>query len=216
MANTQPLAREAFENLLSEMPRIAEAVNLFTSQENQRTALDALLSPFRLPQEPPARAEAARPGLSVVQPADAAHDNGALADEPTPAATSPSGSGRRRGRKKPAAPRAKDINFRPEGKQSLRDFAAEKTPASFAEMNLVVVYYLEEVLAIPAIEAGHVLAAYTECGWRVPTDPVNALIVTASRKKWLDTSDMKAIHLTFQGRNTVQHDMPRPKAQKSA
>jgi hypothetical protein len=28
-------------------------------------------------------------------------------------------------------------------------------------------------------------------------------------KKWLDTSDRKAIRLTFSGRNLVQHDLPR-------
>lgn len=113
-----------------------------------------------------------------------------------------------RSRKKPSL-RAKDINLHPEGKQSLRAFAAEKAPVGFNEMNAVAVYYLQETLALDAIEPGHVLTAFHECGWRVPADPDNALRKTASTKKWLDTSDMKAIRLTFTGRNLVQHDLPR-------
>ena len=81
---------------------------------------------------------------------------------------------------------------------------------------MVAVYYLQEILGIDAIEVSHVLAAYTECEWRTPATPDNSLIVTACRKSWLDTSDLKAIKITYPGRNTVQFDLPRTSVKKSA
>lgn len=220
MIDPETPAGTAFELLLSAMPRIAEAVNQFTSEENQRVALAALLRARGLPDEPTVREATAEPGLSVVPPlADGdpgEHDK----DETEPDAPVKASAAVRRRPRKPAAKkswtRAKDINFRPEGKQSLRDFAAEKVPTTNFEKNAVAVYYLQEILAVDAIEVSHVLAAYTECGWRSPTDPENSLTVTASRKSWLDTSDLKAIVVTHSGRNTVQFDLPRTSAKKSA
>jgi hypothetical protein len=79
----------------------------------------------------------------------------------------------------------------------------------------VLVYYIEVCLGIDSIEVGHVLAAYDECGWKSPSQPDNSLVVTASKKNWLDTSDLKAIRITHSGRNAVEYDMPIKKA-KSA
>ena len=91
-------------------------------------------------------------------------------------------------------PRVKDIDFRPEGKVSLRDFWAQKEPSeNNHEKNLVIVYYLKEFLEVSAIEVGHVLAGYDDVGVKSPAIPDNSLMVTASQKRWLDTSDMKAI-----------------------
>jgi hypothetical protein len=137
----------------------------------------------------------------------------------TVAPMTPAGNVRRRTRKsttKKSWSQAKDIDFRPEGKPNMRDFATGKAPANNYERNLVAVYYLEEILAISAIEVGHVLAAFAECEWRPASDPENSLMVTASRKGWLETSDMKAIRLTHRGRSTVQYDLPRISAEKSA
>jgi hypothetical protein len=209
----------AFDTLLSVMPRIAEAVNQFSSEENQCAALRALVRALGVPAESPIPIKTAEPSLSIVPPAAdrrAEHDN---MEEEQDALAEPSATVRRRARKsaaKRSLSRAKDINFRPEGKPSLRDFAAAKDPANNHEKNVVAVYYLEEVLAIDSIDVGHVLAAYAECVWRSPRDPDNSLSVTASRKGWLETSDRKAIRITHQGRNTVQFDLPRVSAQKSA
>jgi hypothetical protein len=53
--------------------------------------------------------------------------------------------------------------------------------------------------------------------WRVPTDLVNSLRVTASRTHWIDTRSMKALKITPSGRNLVIHDLPaQPKAKKAA
>jgi hypothetical protein len=206
-------AETQLDRLLFVMPRIAEAVNGFASPENQRIAGSVLMklamNAFGLQDDPPLHEEVGEPNLSVVPPLpdDRPEDRsdataGRPADQPMAA---------RRRTRKPAAKkswRARDINFRPEGKPSLREFEAEKKPKSFPERNAVAVYYLAETLGVTAIDAGHVLAAYTECEWRVPADIENCLMVTSSRKDWLNTSDMKAISLTNKGRNLVLFDLP--------
>ena len=206
MLDTEPRPGDAFENLLTAMPRIVQAVNGFTSEENQRTALSALLCAYGIPGELPGSAKPAEPNLSVVPPLDALQPDEHATEETAPG--TPNGSARRRARKSSAL-RPKDIDFRPEGKQSLRDFATEKAPNGSHEMNAVAIAYLQEVLEFDAIEAGHVLAAFIECEWRIPANPENALAKTASMKKWIDTSDMKAIRLTHPGRNLVRYDLPR-------
>jgi hypothetical protein len=198
-----------YEQLLSDMPRIAEAVNAFESEENQRMALSALLCEFGLPEESAVQSKPTEPGLSMVPPLDPTPPAEQGGEDASPGSSGgPFASGRRRNRKK-ATLRAKDINLYPEGMQSVRDFAAQKAPAGSHEMHAVAVYYLQEVLGLNAIEVGHVLAVFNECGWRVPSDPENAVSKTACMKKWLDTSDRKAIRLTFSGRNLIQHDLPR-------
>ncbi len=139
-----------------------------------------------------------------------AHDN----------ASQQAGETRQRRSRKPSAKRSwtrvKDINFRPAGKMPLRDFAAEKDPRNNHERNVVAVYYLETVVEISGIEVGHVLAAYSECGWKAPAIPDNSLMVTASTKGWLDTANMKMIRTTLSGQNFIEYDMPARKASKPA
>ena len=65
-----------------------------------------------------------------------------------------------------------------------------------------------------SIEVGHVVAAYDESGWRSPIDPDNSLRKTSCQKRWLDTSDMKAIKVLIAGRNVIQHDMPVKRVKK--
>jgi hypothetical protein len=220
MSDPNPQARDAFGQLLDAMPRIAEAVNAFTSEDNQRAALDALVRAIGLPDRPSAPGVLpAEPLLSVVRPPEDDEAGDGEQDDAAGSGQDAHPEARQRRTRKVAAKkswsRVKDVNFRPEGKQSLREFAKAKGPANFHEKNLVIVYYLEVHLEIVSVEVGHVLAAYDECGWRSPSNPDNSLAVTASKKHWLDTSDLKAIRTTHSGRNAVEFDMP-TKAQKSA
>lgn len=214
MAQHGPHQGELYDRLLSEMPRIAEVVNQFTFEENQRAAFEALVRAIGVPAPPPSTAE---PNLSVVPPLpdDTATTPGFSPDNvgQQPPAVRP----RRTRRSAPAAVSAeRDIDFRLEGKQSFRDFVAEKKPKSNDERNVVAVYYLERVLEVPSITAGHVLAAYKERGWREPTAPANSLQVTASTKNWLNTANMAAVRTTPGGRNVVEHDMPLPSKQATS
>jgi hypothetical protein len=216
MLNPEPPAGGTLEELLAAIPRIAEAVNSFKSEENQRVALKVLVRAMGLPDARLDDTEmASEPKLSVI-PVSNGHG---LAGPPPDRQGMPSDARRRRTRK-PAAKKSwssiKDINFRPDGKQSLRDYAAEKDPGSLHEKNLMAVYYLDEIMGLPAIEVGHVLAAYEHCAWKSSRDPENSLQQTSSLKKWLDTANMKAIRVTHEGRNTVMYDMPVQRAKKSA
>lgn len=203
---------DLYDRLLSEMPRIADAANQFMSEENQRAAFDALVRAIGMHVPPRASDE---PNLSVVPPLP---EDASAASVREDSGQEQAAAKQRRARK-PAAKkswsRVKDINFRPAGKTSLRDYAIAKCPASNNERNLVAVHYLETVLEISSIEVGHVLAAYSECGWKVPANPDNpdnSLMVTASQKDWLDTSSMKAIRTRLKGQNHIEFDMPAKKA----
>ena len=204
------------DRLTEAMPKMAEAVNAFTLKDNQRLALQALLAAAGVASGPALAPEApARlTMLPDLQPEESSDEKDTAPEASEPAAPKPTRVRKPAGKRSFA--RVKDINFRPEGKVSLRDFWAEKKPTNNHEKNLVIVYYLEEYLDVTAIGVGHVLAAYDEVGVKSPAIPDNSLMVTASQKSWLDTSDMKAVKTTHSGRNTIQYDMPIGKDKKSA
>jgi hypothetical protein len=52
MLDRTPQGEGTFGQLLEAMPRIAEAVNAFTSEKNQRAALDALVRAIGLADQP--------------------------------------------------------------------------------------------------------------------------------------------------------------------
>lgn len=202
-----------FDRLLSEMPRISEAVNAFTSEKAQRIALRALVHAAGLAEN----SGAAPAALSVVTPivteqVPQADDMNGPAEPDAGAGTAAKPNGRTKTTRKPSNkknyPRVKDINFRPDGKPTLREFYAEKAPASFLEKNLTFVYYFEKYMEVEEITVAHVLAAYDEIPEKSPADPENSLTVTAHRKRWLDTANLKAIRTTHSGRNMVEYDMP--------
>jgi hypothetical protein len=195
-----------FERLLKALPDIASAVNQFESATVQEQAFEALVRALGLAEPPPAAAPAVA-GMDFATSA-----NGDLNGEAGEVETETTTTTTRR-RRRPASTAVsadRDIDFRPAGKQSFRDFVAEKKPATNDERNLIAVYYLEQILGMSRIGASHVLAAYKDCNWREPASPVNSLQVTASRKNWLNTADITAIRTTPPGRNMVEHDMPLP------
>lgn len=210
----------AFDRLLAAMPRIADAVNAFASEEIQRFAYSALLTAFGLP-----------PSASLVggdeqtPPADEspdAHTVGSNSGEmPSPSGVTTSGNSGEKRRKPPRKAPAKksyqrvDVNFRPADGISLRDFVDKKEPASNFQRNLAIVYYFEEHLAQQAITVPHVLAGYRECDWKPPTDPENSLSKTASQYGWLVTSNREAITTTHAGRSFVEYEMPAKADKKS-
>lgn len=206
---------DPFDRLLDAMPKIAEAVNAFSSPEVQRRAFDALLGNLAAAvNEAPAGTTEERspnPTESVDGPG-----RGAVKEEPKVSADpadEPKGSSRRsRGRAtKKVWSANKNINWMPAGTISLRDFADEKKPANNPERNVVIAYYLVEHLNRESFDVSDVLGGYKAAGWKFPGDPGNSLQVTASSQHWLDTSDMSKIKLLHQGINAVEHELPRVK-----
>ncbi len=104
----------------------------------------------------------------------------------------------------------KDLNLKPQGNKSFREFAQEKNPGNLFEKCTVAVQYLRAVLGSEDVGAGHVLTCFRDIGWRVPSDLANTLQQTASRGGFLDTSDMSDIKVTARGENLVEYDLPRP------
>jgi hypothetical protein len=106
----------------------------------------------------------------------------------------------------------RDLNVRPDGKQSLQDFVSDKQPSNGFERNVVVVYWLREVLEKDPVDIADVMGAYRACGWRFPKDMANSLSVTGGRKGWLNTNDRANLKVTVAGEDAVLHEMPTPKA----
>lgn len=106
----------------------------------------------------------------------------------------------------------KDLNLKPTGKTSFKDFVAAKAPASNPEKCLVAVYYLKNELALDKVGIGHVYTCFKVEGWRVPSDLANTLQWAASQEGWFDTKERENIKLTMHGENYVEHDMQKKTA----
>ncbi|MGP3922287.1 hypothetical protein [Streptomyces sp. 8N616] len=212
------MGEQEFDKLLDSMPRIAEAINAFTSEEVQRQAFEALVGSLNIPSASiigssqgsatangNGSAVAAIPGETLAENIQGTED-----DEPT---GEPNVAERKRRKVKPKRnwTAVKDIGFRPEGKTSFKDFIEAKQPTTIDQKGLLAVYYFEQILELEEIGVGHVMAAYKEAVWRNPSNPENALQATSSRHHWLDTSNMRVIKTTQRGRDFVDHDMPAKK-----
>lgn len=115
-------------------------------------------------------------------------------------------------RKPPTMTLVKELNLRQEGKQSLREFFAQKGPSNQTEMIAVFVYYLATILETPEITPHHVFTCFKDVGERFPKDLPQAIRNTASRKAWVDSRDQKDIKITNHGENFVEHDLLREPA----
>lgn len=92
----------------------------------------------------------------------------------------------------------------------MKDFATEKAPGDNTDRSVVAVHYLTHTLGSSTVSSDDIFTCYREMGWKLPADFRNHLQVIASRKGWLDTSDMDAISLTPSGINRVEQDLPKP------
>jgi hypothetical protein len=105
----------------------------------------------------------------------------------------------------------KDLDLRPKGKTSFADFVKEKGPASNNDKTVVALYYLANELKISRVTRDHVFTAYREMGWKIPNDFANSLQQTATKKRFLDTSNADDLRLLTPGLNRVEHDLPKQK-----
>lgn len=103
----------------------------------------------------------------------------------------------------------RDLNLKPQNKESFQSFAQAKNPQSDQERCVVAVFYLRHELGIERVGTNHVFTCFKDAKWRVPVDLANTLQYVASHKGWFDTSDMSKIELTTHGENLIEHDLPR-------
>lgn len=199
---------EKFERLIESFPRIAEVVNSFNSEEVQRLAFGSLVASLGETQDP-------TDVLVSPAPSDRPDRAAVTAEIGTTTATGANGKSteikkrRATSSKKKIYSATKGINFRPDGKTALLDFAESKNPTSNDEKNAVAVYWLIEELGKEEVSVSDVLAVYRDRLWKYPANPANALQITASKFTWLDTSNMEKIALTHSGQYFVEQDLPR-------
>jgi hypothetical protein len=75
---------------------------------------------------------------------------------------------------------------------------------------VAAVYYLKEIAGVSPVTVDHVYTCYRDQGWPLPADPGQALRLTATKKRFLDTGDRDDIRLTSTGTNYVEHELPKP------
>lgn len=108
-----------------------------------------------------------------------------------------------------------DLNLRPKGKASLRDFYSSYDIKSNFERNALYVYYLTKELNLKNITMDHIYTAYKETGQKVPGNIYQSLIDTKKHKAWINTTDIDSIMLSVQGENFIEHDALKSHPQKS-
>jgi hypothetical protein len=201
------MSQGEYERLLTAMPEIAKVVNGFNSESVQRSAFAALVQAMGVTSGIEVDGTDHEAGGDL--PNGEADLTGATSEKTEGSAPAKNGKRSRKAPSRRGPALVKDLNFRPDGKQSFGDFVEEKSPATNNERNLAAVYYLEQMMGVEEINAGHVLTAYRERSWREPGNVSQAIRDTAARKGWLDSSDGNNLSTTAEGRNVIVHDMPK-------
>jgi len=98
-----------------------------------------------------------------------------------------------------------DFNFRPTGKESLKDFHGRYKVSTSMQNNLVFAYYLQEILN-EQITENHIYSCYKYLGIKIPSFP-STLNDTKRIKGWIDTSNYDNIKVTRVGINFLEHEM---------
>jgi hypothetical protein len=138
-------------------------------------------------------------------------------DEPLDSQRKKRGAGERRDRNAGIKP-VGDIDFVPEGKQSLKDFFASKAPSSDMDQILVICHFLEHTLKAPQIGPGHLLSGFTHVNKPVPRDLKQTIRNMKERKAWLgfNDNDIENVRVTTEGDNRVKHELGKGNADAGA
>jgi hypothetical protein len=100
-----------------------------------------------------------------------------------------------------------NLNFRPGGKRSLKEFLEEKSSKSDLETVLATVYYMQNVMALSKVGPSHVMTAFKEAGIAIPADLKQTIRNVKNSRMWLNFADIDDIRTTTQGDNFVEHEM---------
>ncbi|HEY9628717.1 MAG TPA: hypothetical protein V6C84_15565 [Coleofasciculaceae cyanobacterium] len=110
----------------------------------------------------------------------------------------------------------KDLNLRPEGELSFRDFYAQKKPNTQEQAVTVAVYYLKRVLELDKVTPEYIFTCFKDAGRKTPKNMPQTVRDTAKNKGWVDTSERGNIKITNHGENMVDHDLPAPNGKKDS
>jgi hypothetical protein len=98
-----------------------------------------------------------------------------------------------------------DLNLRPKGKESLKDFAAKFQIKTSEELSLLIIYYLKETLQ-ETVTIAHIYTCLKELGKKIPTHLKQVLTNNKNTKHWIDLSDWNDIKFSVSGMNYIEHD----------
>jgi hypothetical protein len=188
------------DDLLGRMPEIAKAVSAFP-EAVQQSAFDALMT--------------AAAGNAA--PAPISDGGGETAPKKRRSGTRPrkakpraeNGNAKPRRAAGASQPKiVKELDLRPKGKMSFADFVKAKNPTSNHDKHAVTIYYLSNEAGLGTVSSDDVFTAWRDAGWKLPPDFGASLRLTASKKRFLDTSNSEAVRLLNTGVNRVEHDLP--------
>jgi hypothetical protein len=209
-----------FKTLLDALPEIAESVEKFQSEAVQRQVVEGLFqalltveAPLNEDPTPPTpktdrgtdRGEEVEADETPTQPENATRRNGRSGSK---SKSTTKAQPAKRNAPPPAAIRT-DINFRPDGATTLKNFVGEKKPKNLYAKIAVIVFWLVEHSTEKTVDAGAVAAGIREIGERQPSDLSNTLSVTSGSKYgYINARNRNDITLTVHGDNLVRHDLP--------
>lgn len=104
----------------------------------------------------------------------------------------------------------KELNLKPQGKKSLRDFIEEKSPSNAKQKCTVAIYYMKNIMNIEHVSVDHVYTAFKSSEWPVPANLPNTLHQAGS-EGWLNTADIENLLVTPSGENLIEYDLPKSK-----
>jgi hypothetical protein len=108
----------------------------------------------------------------------------------------------------------KDLNLRPDGHISLKDYAKQYDVKGAEELYLVIVYYLKEILGEENVSVNHIFTGLIELDKKVPTHLKQVLVNLRnnnSSNHWLILDDLDNINYSIRGMNHLKHDIKRSK-----
>jgi len=100
-----------------------------------------------------------------------------------------------------------DLDFRPTGELSLKEFFQQKNPGNDLETVVAIIYYMRNFMDLDKISPSHVMTAFKEIGKPIPVDLRQTIRNVKKSKMWLNFSDIEDIRVTTQGSNFVEHDL---------
>ena len=99
-----------------------------------------------------------------------------------------------------------DLNLRPKGKVSLKEFTSKYSSKTSDEIFLLIVYYLKEELKI-TVTQNHIFTCLKELGKKIPQHFRQTLTNSKNSKNWIIVDDWSDIKYSTSGMNYVEHDI---------
>ena len=102
----------------------------------------------------------------------------------------------------------KELNLRPEGKESLKDFASKYDISSTPKQIIIIIYYLKNILGTEHVSGNQIYTGLDNLGVRIPLSLKQIIVNTKGRRHgWIDYKNLDDIWLSQKGKNVVKYDL---------